>query len=81
MVNLQIEWLKCHGKMMSKVSDPEDVVNFRYEASAEGAIAIARALSDIMFMRKMERLMPLVAKELIKAGVDFSKVKLPSSQD
>jgi hypothetical protein len=52
-----------------------------YETNAEANIAIMRAMGEIRFMEKMELLMPLVAQELVKAGVDFSKAKLDSGGD
>lgn len=48
-----------------------------YTTSADTNIAIIRAMGEIRFMQKMEQLMPLVAQELVKAGVDFSKVVAP----
>lgn len=56
------------------MSDTPD--EFNYTTSAEANMAIVREINEIIFMEKMKRLMPLVAKELIRAGVDFSKVKL-----
>lgn len=51
-----------------------------YVTSVEADIAIMKAINEILFMREMERLMPLVAQELVKAGVDFSKAKLISTE-
>ena len=37
-------------------------------------IAILRAMERIHFRAKLRQLMPMVARELVAAGVDFSKV-------
>lgn len=37
-------------------------------------IAILREIARIGFRAKLRRLMPMVARELVTAGVDFSKV-------
>jgi hypothetical protein len=55
--------------------DDEFPDELNYATNTEANIAIIKAMGEIMFMRKMEQLMPLVAKELVKAGVDFSKVR------
>jgi hypothetical protein len=54
------------------MDEPDEL---QYETSVENNTAIMRAINEILFMEKMEKLMPLVTKELIKAGVDFSKVR------
>lgn len=45
-------------------------------ANPEAQMALALAINEIFFMERMKRLMPLVAQELVKAGVDFSKAVL-----
>lgn len=50
-----------------------------YATSAEANIAIIKAMGEIRFMEKMRVLMPMVAAELVKAGVDFSKVRFESA--
>lgn len=52
---------------------PEEL---NYATSAEANLAIVRAMGDIRFVERMEKLMPLVAKRLIEAGVDFSKARI-----
>lgn len=47
-----------------------------YATSTAANIAIVRAMADIRFVARMEKLMPLVARKLIEAGVDFSKAKI-----
>ena len=47
-----------------------------YATSTEANLAIVRALGEIRFAEKMKVLMPLVARELVKAGVDFSKARM-----
>lgn len=44
-------------------------------------IAILREISRINFRAKLRRLMPLVAQELVAAGVDFSKVDFSKVTD
>ncbi len=46
-----------------------------YTTSPEFNMAIMRAMGEIRFMEKMRLLMPMVAKELTDAGVDFSTAK------
>ena len=46
-----------------------------YATSTEANVRIIRAMGEIRFMQKMEVLMPLVAKRLVEAGVDFSKAR------
>lgn len=48
---------------------------YEYTTTVEGNLAIAKAISEIIFWEKMEILMPLVAEELKKAGVKFDEVK------
>lgn len=51
---------------------------YRYEyttANDQANYELMVALQDILFMKKMEKLMPFVAKELMRLGVDFSKAK------
>lgn len=52
---------------------PEEL---NYATSAATNLAIVRAIADIRFIERMEKFMPLVAKRLIEAGVDFSKAKI-----
>lgn len=55
------------------MGEPSD--DYEYTtANPEAQMALACAINEILFMERMKRLMPLVAKELVKAGVDFSKV-------
>lgn len=46
-----------------------------YTASVEGSLAIIRAYNDLTFLDRMRPLMQEVAKELVRAGFDFSKVR------
>jgi len=46
-----------------------------YATSEAANLAIVRAMGEIKFIERMEKLMPLVARQLVEAGVDFSKVK------
>jgi hypothetical protein len=46
-----------------------------YSTSVEGNLAIMREINKITFLERMKPLMTEVAKELVRAGVDFSKVK------
>lgn len=48
-----------------------------YETSEAANLAIVRALGEIRFAQRVEALMPLIARELVKAGVDFSKARMP----
>lgn len=43
-------------------------------ANPEAQMMLACALNEILFHERMQKLMPLVAQELVNAGVDFSKV-------
>lgn len=43
-------------------------------ADMDQQMMLAAALNEILFMERMQKLMPLVAQELVNAGVDFSKV-------
>jgi hypothetical protein len=53
----------------------EEPDEFQYETSIEGALMVARAISEIAWWERMAILMPLVADELVKAGVSFPKEK------
>lgn len=44
-------------------------------------IAILREIERINFRAKLRRLMPLVAQQLVAAGVDFSKVDFAQVRD
>lgn len=44
-------------------------------------IAILREMERIVFRSKLRRLMPMVAQELVAAGVDFSKVDFSKVTD
>lgn len=44
-------------------------------------IAILREIGRINFREKMRRLMPMVAQELVAAGVDFSRVDFSKVTD
>lgn len=44
-------------------------------------IAILREIGRIHFRAKLRRLMPMVTKELVAAGVDFSKVDFSKITD
>lgn len=44
-------------------------------------IAILREMERINFRAKLRRLMPLVAQDLVAAGVDFSKVDFSKVTD
>ena len=48
--------------------------DFEYATSVEGNIAVLRAIECIYFRKKLRQIMPLITKELVAAGVDFSKV-------
>jgi len=51
-----------------------------YVTSPEANLAIAQALADIGFIARVERLMPYIARELMRMGVDFSKAKEPEAR-
>lgn len=57
---------------MSSEHFPDEL---NYETNSEANVAIIKAMGEIRFMQRMEQLMPLVARELVRAGVDFSKVE------
>ncbi len=46
--------------------------------SLENNIAIMREIRKILFWEKMRKIMPLITRELVKAGVDFSRATIPS---
>lgn len=54
------------------MAEPDD--EYGYATSVESSIAIIRAMERIHFREKLRLVMPLLAKELVTAGVDFSKV-------
>jgi len=45
---------------------------YEYRTRTDANLMIAKAISEILFWERMEILMPLVAKELAKAGVRFN---------
>lgn len=56
-------------------NNPEQPIeDYEYTTSVECNIAIMREISRIHFRERLERVMPLVAKNLVAAGVDFSRV-------
>jgi hypothetical protein len=62
------------------MADDDFPEELNYATNVEANIAIIRAMGEIRFMQKMERLMPLIAKRLVEAGVDFSKAKLDADR-
>lgn len=57
------------------MSDTDFPDELNYSTSAEANVRIIRAMADVRFVEKMQLVMPLIAKRLIEAGVDFSKAK------
>lgn len=51
-----------------------DEDELEYTTSVEGSIAIMREISRIRFRERLQTVIPLVAKDLVAAGVDFSRV-------
>ena len=47
-----------------------------YQTSVANDMAIMQAINEMVFMEKMEQIMPLVARKLIAMGVDFSKATM-----
>lgn len=60
------------------MSDEDDL---EYITRDDVNIAILREIERINFRAKLRRLMPLVAQELVAAGVDFSKVDFSKVAD
>lgn len=52
--------------------DPNEAIE--YTTSVEGSLLIMKAINEMTFLERMQPIMEGVAKELIRAGVDFSKV-------
>lgn len=52
-----------------------------YVTSVDVNIAILREIERIEFRAKLRRLMPMVAQELVNAGVDFSRVDFSKLTD
>lgn len=63
---------------MSTHTDGSD--ELEYATSVEGNIAILREIAKIRFRERLAIVMPLVAKSLVAAGVDFSKVNFDNLQ-
>lgn len=60
------------------MSDEDDI---EYVTRDDVNIAILREIERINFRAKLRRLMPIVAQELVAAGVDFSKVDFSKVKD
>lgn len=45
-----------------------------YTTRVDVNVAILREISKIRFRERLRRVMPLIAQELVAAGVDFSRV-------
>lgn len=56
--------------------DPEIPDELNYSTSPEANLQIMREINRLVFFDKLAALAPLVARELVAAGVDFSKAKL-----
>lgn len=52
-----------------------------YVTRVDVSIAILREMERIAFRAKLRRLIPMVARELVAAGVDFSKVDFSKVTD
>lgn len=65
-------------KEAREVEVPDEL---NYETNAESTAAIMKAMNDIIFMDRMRRLMPLVARELARMGVDFSQARLDKVEE
>lgn len=63
---------------MSSIREPEEA---EYVTRVDVNIAILREIERINFREKMRRLMPLVAQQLVAAGVDFSKADFSGVTD
>lgn len=59
---------------MSDVTTSEPAEDYEYVTSVEANMAILREISRIRFRERSRRVIPLVAQELVAAGVDFSRV-------
>lgn len=59
-------------------AEPDDI---EYTTRVDVSIAIMREIERIHFRERLRRLMPLVAQQLVAAGVDFSKVDFSKVTD
>lgn len=64
----------------------EDSDDFEYATSVESGIAIMRAIAQIRFRERLRKVMLMVARELVAAGVDlsrvdYSKITEPTDED
>lgn len=57
----------------SKILTSEEVAEIEYATRVDVNIAILREMERINFREKMRLLMPMLAQQLIDAGVDFSR--------
>jgi len=60
---------------MAMEPEPEELM---YATSYEANLAIMREISKIRFWERMRKLMPMLARELAAAGVDFSRATIPT---
>lgn len=58
----------------------QELEGLMYATNHEANIAILREISKIRFWEQMRKLMPMIARELTAAGVDFSRVTIPTDQ-
>ena len=58
---------------MTETAKQEKHDDLEYSTSVEANIAILREMERIHFREKMRCLMPMVARQLADAGVDFSE--------
>lgn len=65
-------------KSIREIAEPEEV---EYMTRVDVNIAILREIERIHFREKLRGLMPLVASQLVAAGVDFSKVDFSTITD
>jgi hypothetical protein len=63
-----------------KPAEEEDP-GYEYESTVDGALAIIRAYNNLTFLDRMKPLMTEVARELVRRGVDFSKVQYDEEND
>lgn len=62
------------------MDDPRSLDEY-ITTSFEANILIAKELREITFLDRMEPIMTAVARRLVEAGADFSKVDLSKLQD
>ena len=62
---------------MSNESSDED--DLEYVTRVDVNIAVLREIAKIRFKERLPRIMDGVARQLVAAGVDFSKARLPES--